>query len=54
MTSKNYIRTCSITRLEWLAELAPHYFALDVWPEGETKMELEKVYRKMLKERNEK
>lgn len=50
LTSKNYIRTCSITRLEWLAELAPHYFELDVWPEGETKVELERAYRKMMKE----
>jgi pre-mRNA-splicing factor ATP-dependent RNA helicase DHX15/PRP43 len=49
LTSKNYIRSCSITRLEWLAELAPHYFSLDQWPEGETKVELERIYRKMLK-----
>jgi hypothetical protein len=31
-------------------ELAPHYFELDNWPEGETKQELERAYRRIMQE----
>jgi pre-mRNA-splicing factor ATP-dependent RNA helicase DHX15/PRP43 len=48
LTSRNYVRTVSITHLEWLVELAPHYYDLENYPEGETKAEIEKLYRRML------
>jgi pre-mRNA-splicing factor ATP-dependent RNA helicase DHX15/PRP43 len=50
LTSRNFIRTVSVARVDWLVELAPHYFDLETWPEGETKVELEKCYRRILQE----
>ena len=38
LTTRNYVRSVTITRVEWLVELAPHYFDLSNWPEGETKV----------------
>jgi len=48
LTTRNYIRTVSATRVEWLLETAPHYYDLENWPEGETKLELERNYRRIL------
>jgi len=45
LTSKNYIRTVTAVSGEWLVELAPHYFDLENFPEGETRLALEKLYR---------
>ena len=50
LTTQNFIRTVSNVRLEWLLELAPHYYELDTWPDGETKVELERGYRRMIQE----
>ena len=50
LTTKNYVRTVSVARLEWLLELAPHYFDLENWPEGETKAEIERGYRRIMQE----
>ena len=47
LTTKNYIRTVSTTRVEWLVELAPHYYDLENFPECEAKAELELAYRRM-------
>lgn len=47
LTSQNYIRTVTVTRGEWLAEMAPHYFDLENFPECEAKAELELVYRQL-------
>jgi pre-mRNA-splicing factor ATP-dependent RNA helicase DHX15/PRP43 len=48
LTSRNFVRTVSAVRLDWLVELAPHYYDLANWPEGETKTELERAYRGMM------
>lgn len=48
MTSRNFVRTVTNIRVEWLVELAPHYYDLENWPEGETKQELERVYRRLM------
>lgn len=48
LTTKNFIRTVSTTRVEWLIDIAPHYYELDNWPEGETKQELERAYRRLM------
>jgi pre-mRNA-splicing factor ATP-dependent RNA helicase DHX15/PRP43 len=48
LTTKNYIRTVTNIRVEWLVEIAPHYYDLENWPDGETKLELERVYRRIL------
>jgi pre-mRNA-splicing factor ATP-dependent RNA helicase DHX15/PRP43 len=45
MTSRNFVRTVASVRVDWLVDLAPHYYDLENWPEGETKEELERAYR---------
>jgi len=50
LTTRNFVRTVSTVRLDWLLELAPHYFDLENWPEGETKGEIERGYRRMMQE----
>lgn len=44
LTTKNYIRTVTSTNVDWLVELAPHYFDLENFPKCEAKGELEKAY----------
>ena len=44
LTTKNYIRTVTTTTVDWLIELAPHYFDLETFPKCEAKAELEKAY----------
>jgi pre-mRNA-splicing factor ATP-dependent RNA helicase DHX15/PRP43 len=51
LTSRNYIRTVTSQRIEWLVELEPNYFDLETWPEGETKLELERTYRRISQDR---
>lgn len=48
MTTRNYVRTVSVVSLDWLLELAPHYYDLENWPEGETKLEIERTYRRIM------
>lgn len=45
LTTRNFVRTLSTVRLEWLLTQAPHYYDLENWPKGETKDELEKAYK---------
>eukprot|EP00978_Attheya_sp_CCMP212_P004713 scaffold10348_cov54-Attheya_sp.AAC.6 len=52
MTTKNYIRTVTVTRVEWLVEMAPHYFDLENFPECEAKAELELAYRRLANTRS--
>ena len=47
LTTKNYIRTVSVTRVEWLVQMAPHYYDLENFPECEAQAELELAYRRM-------
>lgn len=51
LTTRNYVRTVSVVKIEWLVELAPHYYDLENWPEGETKLEIEKTYRRIQQEK---
>jgi pre-mRNA-splicing factor ATP-dependent RNA helicase DHX15/PRP43 len=51
LTSRNYVRTVTTTSIEWLIELSPHYYDLENWPEGETKIELEGAYRRLMQQR---
>ena len=44
------MRSCTAVRIEWLCELAPHYFDLESWPDGDTKSELEKAYRRLMQD----
>ena len=43
LTTKNYIRTVSAVKTEWLVEIAPHYFSMDNFPEGTAKRSLERI-----------
>lgn len=52
LTSKNYIRTVIDVRGEWLVDLAPHYYDLSNFPQGETRRALEKLYVKRERDRS--
>lgn len=47
LTSKNFIRTVTVTLVDWLIDVAPHYFDLENFPECEAKNELEKAYARL-------
>lgn len=44
LTTKNFIRTVTSVRGEWLVELAPHYYDLSNFPQGDTYQALERLY----------
>jgi pre-mRNA-splicing factor ATP-dependent RNA helicase DHX15/PRP43 len=46
LTSKNYIRTCTVINPEWLFEVAPDYFDLSEFPNSEAKRRLERAQKK--------
>lgn len=46
LTTRNYIRTVTDIRGEWLVDLAPHYYELDNFPPGATKIDLGNLYAK--------
>ncbi|QLG71276.1 hypothetical protein HG535_0B03150 [Zygotorulaspora mrakii] len=43
LTSKNYIRTVTSVRPEWLIELAPAYYDLSNFQKGDVKLSLERI-----------
>ncbi|KAJ8096873.1 P-loop containing nucleoside triphosphate hydrolase protein [Lipomyces tetrasporus] len=47
LTTKNYIRTVTTIKPEWLFELAPAYFDINTFKKGDVKMSLERVKQKM-------
>ncbi|OWB74276.1 hypothetical protein B5S31_g4063 [[Candida] boidinii] len=47
LTSKNYIRTVTSIKPEWLIELAPTYYNLDHFQKGDVKLSLERVKAKV-------
>ena len=49
LTSKNYIRTVTDVKGDWLIELAPHYYDLKNFPQCEAKRTLERLYMKKAK-----
>ena len=51
LTSKNFIRTVTAVRVEWLCEIAPHYYDLANFPQCEAKSDLESAYRTFQKPR---
>jgi pre-mRNA-splicing factor ATP-dependent RNA helicase DHX15/PRP43 len=51
LTKKNFIRTVTVTSVDWLVEVAPHYFDLENFPECEAKHELEKAYKALANRR---
>lgn len=47
LTTKHFIRTVTVTNVDWLVESAPHYFDLENFPECEAKFKLEDAYKRM-------
>ena len=54
MTTRNYIRTVSEVKGEWLVDVAPHYYDLSNFPSGEARRSLERLYNKREKDRSDK
>jgi pre-mRNA-splicing factor ATP-dependent RNA helicase DHX15/PRP43 len=46
LTTKNYIRTLTAVRPEWLLDISPNYYNLEHFKEGETKRALARVMQK--------
>jgi pre-mRNA-splicing factor ATP-dependent RNA helicase DHX15/PRP43 len=47
LTSKNYIRTCTDIKAEWMLRIAPQYYDLANFPQCEAKRQLEKIKNKL-------
>jgi pre-mRNA-splicing factor ATP-dependent RNA helicase DHX15/PRP43 len=52
LTTKNFIRTVTTTNVDWLVELAPHYYDLENFPDCRAKDELASAYARLAHERN--
>jgi pre-mRNA-splicing factor ATP-dependent RNA helicase DHX15/PRP43 len=46
LTSRNYIRNCTEIQPEWLLQIAPSYYDLSNFPNGETKNILQRLQRR--------
>ena len=46
LTTRNYIRTCTNIKGEWLIDIAPQYYDLTNFPPGEAKRTLERLFAK--------
>lgn len=51
LTTKNYIRTVTAVKPEWLLELAPQYYDLSSFKDGDAKMSLERTAAKVSKQK---
>lgn len=49
LTSKNWIRTVTEVRPEWMIEASPAYYDMDNFPEGESRRILERIIKKRQK-----
>lgn len=47
LTTKNYIRTVTDIKPEWLISIAPQYFDLDNFPSSEARRSLEAIKAKL-------
>eukprot|EP00884_Botryococcus_braunii_P018562 jgi/Botrbrau1/538/Bobra.0010s0013.1 len=52
LTTRNYIRTVTDIKGEWLIDIAPHYYDLHNFPAGETRRSLERLFQKREKDRS--
>lgn len=50
LTQKNYVRTCTAVKGEWLVELAPHYYEIENFPACEARSELIRYYKRIAQE----
>ena len=54
LTTKNYIRTVTDVKGEWLLLVGAHYYELGNFPQGEARRALERLYAKREKDRSDK
>nr|GEV65649.1 probable pre-mRNA-splicing factor ATP-dependent RNA helicase DEAH2 isoform X1 [Tanacetum cinerariifolium] len=54
LTSRNFIRTVTDVRGEWIVDIAPHYYDHENFPHCEAKRVLEKLYKKREKDKESK
>ncbi|XP_065883366.1 putative pre-mRNA-splicing factor ATP-dependent RNA helicase PRP1 isoform X2 [Dysidea avara] len=47
LTTKNYIRTCSDIKADWLLKIAPNYYDMSNFPQCEGKRQLERILAKI-------
>lgn len=47
LTTKNFIRMNTAVKIDWLLEIAPHYYDLENFPPGRTKDDLVSAYRQL-------
>ncbi|KAG5261451.1 hypothetical protein AALO_G00304710 [Alosa alosa] len=47
LTTKNYIRTCTDIKPEWLVKIAPQYYEMGNFPQCEAKRQLERIIAKL-------
>lgn len=47
LTSKNYIRTVTTIKPDWLVEYAPKYYNLDHFSKGDVKLSLERIIERV-------
>ena len=47
LTTKNFIRTVTTTSVDWLVDMAPHYYDMENFPDSESKGDLEKAYKRL-------
>ncbi|CAF2400817.1 unnamed protein product [Rotaria sp. Silwood2] len=52
LTTKNYIRTVTDIKPEWLLTIAPQYYELPLLPDGEARRQLMRIYQRMENKRN--
>ncbi|KAI8097637.1 P-loop containing nucleoside triphosphate hydrolase protein [Halteromyces radiatus] len=56
LTTRNYIRICTEIKMDWLVDIAPHYFDLSNFPNCEARRKLERIFnrRARIEEENSK
>jgi len=47
LTTKNYVRTVTSVRPEWLLDIAPTYYDLETFQKGEVKIALQRTLDKI-------
>ena len=54
LTSKNYIRSASDIKGEWLVDIAEHYYDMSNFPAGEARRALERLITKRDRDKSNK
>lgn len=53
LTSRNYVRTVTTVKGDWLVDIAPHYSDLSNFPAGQARAALERLFAKREKKERE-